>query len=97
MAEPPNFVGIDVPKAHLDVAARPAGAAFRVTNDPAGHAALVERLRPLAVALVVLEATGGYELAAVAAPRAAAIPVDPRQARDFAKGTGRGPGASGPR
>jgi transposase len=92
MNQTPNFVGIDVSKAHLDVAARPAAAAFRVTNDPAGHAALVERLRPLAPALVVVEATGGYELPAVAALRAAAIPVaavNPRQARDFAKGTGR--------
>jgi transposase len=92
MTEPLTCVGIDVAKAHLDVAARPAGAAFRVPNDPAGLAELVARLRPLAPALVVPEATGGYELAAVAALRAAAIPVaaiNPRQARDFAKGTGR--------
>jgi transposase len=92
MAEPLNFVGIDVSKATLDVALRPTGAAFRVPNDPAGHAALVDRLKPLAPALVVLEATGGYELAAVAALQAAAIPVaavNPRQARDFAKGVGR--------
>jgi transposase len=92
MAETLIFVGIDVSKAHLDVALRPTGAAFRVSNDPAGHAALVERLRPPAVALVVLEATGGYELPAVAALQAAALPVaavNPRQARDFAKGTGR--------
>ena len=92
MNAPQTFVGIDVSKAHLDVAARPAAAAFRVANDPAGHAALVERLRPLAPALVVLEATGGYETPAVAALQAAGIPVaavNPRQARDFAKGTGR--------
>lgn len=78
-------------KGHLDVATRP-GPAFRVPNDPAGHAALVDRLRPLAPALVVVEATGGLELPAVAALAAAGIPVaavNPRQARDFAKGTGR--------
>ena len=48
--------------------------------------------RPLAPALVVLEATGGFELPAVAALQAAGIPVaaiNPRQARDFAKATGR--------
>lgn len=59
---------------------------------PAGHAALVERVRPLAPALVALEATGGYESAAVAAPQAAGLrvaAVDPRQARDFADATGR--------
>ena len=92
MNEPMTFVGIDVSKAHLDVAARPGGAAFRVANDPAGLAALVERLGPPAPALVVVEATGGYELPAVAALQAAGIPVaaiNPRQARDFAKATGR--------
>jgi transposase len=92
MAEPTAFVGIDVSKARLDVAIRPAGAAFGVTNDPAGLAELVARLVELSPALVVLEATGGYELPAVAALRAAGIPVaaiNPRQARDFAKGTGR--------
>jgi len=92
MTEPLTFVGIDVAKAHLDVAARPAGAAFRVPNDPAGLAELVARLAELSPALVVLEATGGYELAAVAALRAAGLPVaavNPRQARDFARGTGR--------
>src|SRR4051812_36814015 len=92
MAETLTFIGIDVSKAHLDVATRPAGAAFRVTNDPAGTAALVERLTPLRPTLVVVEATGGYELPAVAALQAAGIPVaaiNPRQARDFAKGTGR--------
>src|SRR3954452_20671187 len=92
MAEPLTFVGIDVSKAHLDVAVRPTGAAFRLSNDPAGLAALVERLRPPAPSLVVIEATGGYELAAVAALQVADIPVaavDPRQARDFAKGVGR--------
>jgi transposase len=92
MSQLQTFIGIDVCKAHLDVAVRPGGAAFRLANGPAGHAALVERLRPLAPALVVLEATGGYELPAVAALQAAGIPVaavNPRQARDFAKGTGR--------
>jgi len=86
------FVGIDVSKARLDVAARPGGHAFRVANDPAGLAELVGRLAPLAPALAVVEATGGYELAAVAALRAAGIPVaavNPARARDFAKATGR--------
>jgi transposase len=92
MAEALTFVGIDVSKAHLDVAVRPAGTASRLTNDPAGLAALVARLGPLGPTLVVLEATGGYELPAVAALQAAGIPVaaiNPRQARDFAKATGR--------
>jgi transposase len=92
MAESTTFVGIDVSKDHLDLAVRPTGAAFRLANDATGQTALVERLQPLAPALVVLEATGGYERPLVAALQAAAIPVavvNPRQARDFAKGTGR--------
>src|SRR3954470_13315312 len=92
MTEPAPFVGIDVSKAHLDVALRPDGATFRVTNDPAGIAGLVERLRPLAPALVVVEATGGYEASTRAALQVAGIPVaaiNPRQARDFAKASGR--------
>ena len=92
MATPLSFVGIDVSKAALDVAVRPGDTAFRVANDPAGLAELVERLRPMAPALIVLEATGGYEAAAVAALQVAGLPVvaiNPRQARDFAKATGR--------
>jgi transposase len=92
MAQTLSFVGIDVSKAHLDVATRPDGATFRVANDPAGIADLVARLVPLSPALVVLEATGGYEAPALAALQVAGIPaaaINPRQARDFAKATGR--------
>jgi hypothetical protein len=75
MTESPSFVGIDVSKAALDVAVRPGGLAFRVANDPAGHAELVGRLRPLAPTLIVLEATGGYETPAAAALQAAGLPA----------------------
>jgi transposase len=88
----PPFVGIDVAKDHLDVATRPAGPAFRLPNDPAGLDQLVARLQHLGPALVVLEATGGYELPPLAALQAAGIAVavvDPRRARAFAEGTGR--------
>jgi len=92
MSTPPLFVGIDVSKAHLDVALRPTGTAFRLANSATGIAELVARLKPLAPTLIVLEATGGYELPAVAACLAAGLPivaVNPRQARDFAKGVGK--------
>ncbi len=52
---------------------------------------LLERLRSCHSELIVLEATGGYELLAVAALAAAALPVvvvNPRQVRDFARATG---------
>ena len=85
------FVGIDVAKAQLDIALRPSGERWAVTNDDAGIAALVTRLQEIAPQLIVLEATGSYQRAAVAALSVAGLPVavvNPRQARDFAKATG---------
>lgn len=85
------LVGIDVAKAELVVATRPAGERWTVENDERGVRTLVERLRRDAVDLVVLEATGGYELLCVAALVAASLPivvVNPRQVRDFARATG---------
>ena len=91
MTARPLFVGVDVAKGTLDVALRPGGERWSATNDEAGVTALVARLRPLAPALVVCEATGGFERAAIAALAAAGLPVvvaNPRQVRDFARATG---------
>ncbi|UBQ06382.1 transposase [Tepidimonas taiwanensis] len=86
-------VGIDVAKAHVDVCVL--GAQFkaqRFDNQAEGHSALTAALKPLGVALVVMEATGGYETELACALQAAGLPVavvNPRQARDFAKSMGR--------
>jgi transposase len=90
---PEVFVGIDVGKAWLDVAARPGGAPWRVANDEAGVATLGDQLRALGpgLARVVVEATGGVQRAVVATLAAAGLPVvvvNPRAVRDFAKGIG---------
>ena len=85
------FVGVDVAKAELVVAVRPSGARWAVANDEAGRRTLVERLRAEPPQVIVLEATGGYELPAVAALVATGLPVvvvNPRQVRDFARSTG---------
>ena len=87
-----SYVGIDVSKAHLDVAVIPLGEVWRATNDEGGIIELTERLVVHTPALVVLEATGGYELPLAAALGAAGLPVavvNPRQVRDFAKATGK--------
>ena len=87
---PPN-VGIDVSQGTLDVAVCPSGEQWQLTNDDAGIGQLVERLRTLQPVRIVLEATGGYELAAVAALGIGGLPVvvvNPRQVRDFARSTG---------
>lgn len=88
----PCYVGIDVAKAHLDVAVHPAAATPRFGQDEVGLRALVTHIQSLAPTLVVLEATGGYETDAVTALALAGIPVavvNPRQVRDFAKAIGR--------
>jgi transposase len=86
------LVGIDVSKGRLDVALRPEGEGWRADNDAAGIAALVARLDALGPTLIVAEATGGDERPLAAALAAAGPPlavVNPRQARDFAKATGK--------
>lgn len=92
MSETSVVVGIDVAKDHVDVHASTAPPwAERLANDESGHAALAERLTPLGVALVVMEATGGYEAPLACALQAAGLAVavvNPRQARDFARATG---------
>jgi transposase len=92
MTEPaPVFVGLDVSKHAIDVAFYPTGTGWRAETTDAGLAALVHRVREVGPALVVLEATGGYETAVVALLVAAEVPVaviNPRQVRDFAKATG---------
>jgi transposase len=90
-----TYVGVDVSKATLDVAILPIGEHFVVPNDEAGIDELLGKLlAEVSDALVVLEASGGFErpLAAALAASSAGIAlfvVNPRQARDFAKATGR--------
>src|SRR5258707_7318735 len=91
MTPSPVFIGLDVATVTLDVALRPSGEQWSVPNDEAGVAALVDRLRPLHPALVVCEATGGFERAAIAMLAAAGLPVvvaNPRQIPDLARATG---------
>lgn len=92
MIQQSQYVGIDVSKATLDVGVRPSSQAWSVPNEEQGISSLVSRLKTMDPTLVVLEATGGLELPAVAALGAAGLPVvvvNPRQVRDFAKATGK--------
>jgi transposase len=84
--------GVDVSKDRLDVCILPEVEAFAVANDPEGIDSLLGRLQAARAELAVLEATAGYErplAAAIAAAGIAVAVVNPRQARDFAKATGR--------
>ena len=92
MTPPETYVGIDVAKEQLQVAVRPEGKAWSVSNDPTGVRDLVKRLAASKPALVVLEATAGMEMPVAAALAAAGLPVvavNPRNAREFARATGR--------
>ena len=85
------FVGIDVAKAELVWAAPAADGRGAVPNTVAGIARLVTTLRRLAPTRIVLEASGGYERAALRALAQAGLPValvNPRRVRAFAIGLG---------
>src|SRR5918999_3383034 len=85
-------VGIDVSKATFVLAVHPSGERWTTETTPAAVDTLVTRLQALAAHLIVLEASGGYERALVAACAAAGLPVavvNPRQVRAFAHALGR--------
>jgi transposase len=88
-------VGIDVSKAHLDLAmvasaperpgTKPAGAR-RLPNTATGIAELVRQVQSWQATLVVLEATGAYHVAVLQALAAADVPValaNPAQVKAF--------------
>lgn len=86
-----TFVGADIAKDQVDVHIRPTDERVQFSRDEAGLAGLVARLQHLGPRLVVLEATGGYEIPVAAALASAGVPVtvvNPRQIRDFARATG---------
>ncbi len=86
------YLGIDVAKATLEVALDTDAPSFAVKNASQALPELVARLQARAPALIVVEATGGYETQVVAACIAADLPlvvVNPRQVRDFAKALGK--------
>jgi transposase len=85
-----EYIGIDVSKDNLDAAAYVSGKKWRLPNSDAGINKLLDILREISPALVVLEATGGYETPAAYELNKARIPfavINPRESRDFAKAT----------
>jgi len=83
---------MDVAKAWLDVAVRPSGEQRRLDTAAARSATLVVWVQLLGPQLMVVEATGGEEIARVAqlgiAPVAVAV-INPRPVRECARATGR--------
>jgi transposase len=86
-----QYAGIDVSKATLDVCLMPAGTERQFPRDEAGFKALTAWLQEMPLGSVVMEASGGYEQAVVAALAAGGLPVvvsNPRQIRSFARALG---------
>jgi transposase len=87
MSENKVYVGVDIAKATLAVCLF--SQHFDFANTEAGFAALIEKLRTVAVSIqVVCEATGGYERALVVALHDAGFSVsvlNPRRVRNYAR------------
>jgi len=80
------FVGIDVSSQTLEVASSNQAKTWQLPNDTGGLESLVSRLLELKPALVVLEATGGYEFETACALQAAGLAaLDARMLAAFAR------------
>lgn len=85
------FVGIDVSKDRLDVHIHPVGESFELPRNDDGLEQLVIRLKSHDLAVIAIEATGGFEVIVVAALAAAELPVavvNPKRVHNYAKALG---------
>lgn len=85
------FVGIDVAKASLVIAVHPRGEVWTTKTTAQALRALAKRLAKVAPTLIVLEASGGYEIPVIDALLEAGLPVSlvqPARVRDYAKSQG---------
>jgi transposase len=85
-------VGIDISKDTLDAYRLSDGQHTRVSNDAAGHKALIHWIARQDVHLVIFEATGAYHRKferALVVSNTPFAKVNPKQARRFAEATGR--------
>jgi transposase len=87
-----QFAGIDVAKETLEVCIRPENIRKGFANDDEGRVELARLCAEMKPALIILEASGGYEvpIVEVLALRSLKVAVvNPRQVRDFAKAVGK--------
>ena len=86
-----HFIGVDVAKAKLDIAMGTNGPVRTIANEIEAINAMIAELPDPQSALIVVEATGGYEkrlvVELVEAGHIVSV-VNPRQVRDFAKALG---------
>lgn len=88
----PVWIGIDIAKDKFDVHIRPIAKRYTFANKSQGFEQFLVQLKQFpSLQLIVVEASGGYERSFVSHLIDAGKPVavvNPRQARDFAKGLG---------
>ena len=92
MQKQASFVGIDISKNSLDVHILPEDARHSYPYEPQKVKALIKKLKQLKPVLIVMEATGGYELVVASKLAEAKLPVavvNPRQVRDYARAIGK--------
>jgi len=85
------YIGIDVSKTELDVAVWNTTKYYQFSNDAKGIKALLGKVTQLSPTLIVLEASGGLEMAIVQAMVEAGLPaviINPKRIRDFARSIG---------
>jgi transposase len=86
-----SYVGIDVSKKQLDTAVDQKGDLWEAANDNKGIATIVDRLKEVQPALIVVESTGGLEIRLLTALYEAKLPfcrVHPGRVREFARSIG---------
>jgi transposase len=86
-----TFVGIDVAKDSMEVTVHQSREHWEYATDEAGLLKLLAQMKRLKPALIVMEATGGYENIIHAELQSAGYPVsviNPRLIRDFARSLG---------
>ena len=89
---PQVYVGIDISKDHLDVCVLPGNQSLTFSNDANGLDQLTERLIKEPLPLIVMEATGGYEVPIAGTLLSKGLPaaiVNPKRVRDFARAMGK--------
>ncbi len=85
------YIGVDISKDSLDIAAYPTGQIWQYKNSKGGIAKAVAKFQGLGPTLIVSEATGGLEMPLTNALHQAGLPVaivNPRRIRDFGRSMG---------
>ncbi len=87
----PAFVGIDVSKDSLEIAIHGQPGSWQIANRNSEVKKLADQLARVQPELIVLEASGGYEMLSVSVLSQTGLPVtliNPRRSRNFARSAG---------